>query len=82
MASTITLYTRIRDKGMEPQIDEVWFLDTIFKNEKIASLFNPQTFHIIDYDQEWESGLDNPYFPEYRTPIAKFFNTDMSTTTG
>jgi len=37
---------------------------------------------VIDYDQEWEEGLNNPYFPEYRTPIAKFFNVDMNTTTG
>ena len=41
IGSTITLYTRIRDKGAEPHIDEVWFLDTIFKNEKISSLFSP-----------------------------------------
>lgn len=82
IGSTITLWTRIRDKGMEPTIDEVWFLDTIFGNEKIASLFSPKTYHVIDYDQEWEAGLDNPYFPEYRTQVAKFFNADMSTTTG
>lgn len=80
--SMMTLYTRIRDKGAEPHLDEVWFFDTIFKNEKIGSLFSPKTFHVIDYDQEWEAGLDNPYFPEYRTPVAKFFNTDMNTTTG
>ena len=36
----------------------------------------------MDYDQEWEEGRENPYFPEYRTPLAKFFNADMNTTTG
>jgi hypothetical protein len=82
IASSITLYTRIRDKGAEPTLDEVWFLDTMFQNEKIASLFSPSTYHVIDFDQEWEAGLDNPYFPEYRTNIAKFFNTDMNTTEG
>lgn len=80
--TAICTVTRIRDKGAEPTIDEVWVLDTIFKNEKLNKLFTPQTSHIIDYDQEWEAGLDNPYFPEYRTPVAKFFNTDMNTTTG
>jgi len=36
----------------------------------------------MDFDQEWEEGRNNPYFPEYRTPLAKFFNADMNTTTG
>jgi hypothetical protein len=71
---------RIRDKGSEPSIDEVAVLDTIFKNEKLNKLFSPKTYHVIDYDQEWEEGLANPYFPEYRTSMAKFFNVDMHTT--
>lgn len=75
-------YTRIRDRGMEPVLDEVFLFDTLFKNEKVLSLFTPKTFHIIDYHQEYDEGLDNPYFPEYRTSIAKFFNTDMNTTSG
>ena len=73
---------RIRDKGAEPTIDEVSVLDSVFKNEKLNKLFSPETYHVIDYDQEWEAGLANPYFPEYRTPLSKFFNVDMNTTTG
>lgn len=73
---------RIRDKGAEPTIDEVWVLDTIFKNEKLNKLFTPETYHVVDYDQEFDKGTDNPYFPEYRTPMAKFFNTDSNTTSG
>jgi hypothetical protein len=73
---------RLRDKGAEPSVDEIWMLDTIFKNERLNKLFSPKTYHVIDYDQEWEAGFDNPYFPEYRTPLAQFFNTDMNTTTG
>ena len=73
---------RIRDKGAEPTMDEVAVLDTVFGNEKLRALFTPETYHIIDFDQEWESGLDNPYFPEYRTPLARFFNADTNTTTG
>ena len=30
----------------------------------------------------WEKGTENPYFPEYRTNGAKFFNVDCNTTTG
>ncbi len=82
IATAMALTSRIRDRGMEPTIDEVWVLDTIFKNEKLNKLFSPTTYHVIDYDQEWESGRENPYFPEYRTPLAKFFNTDTNTTTG
>ena len=74
--------TRIRDKGAEPTIDEIAVLDTLFKNEKISSLFTPETYHVMDYDQEWDAGRDNPMFPEYRTPVAKFFNVDANTTTG
>ena len=45
-------------------------------------MFSPETYHIIDFDQEWEAGLDNSFFPEYKTSIARFFNTDCNTTTG
>ena len=79
---TLATLARIRDKGAEPTIDEVWILDQIFKNEKLAKLFTPTTYHVIDYDQEWDQGRDNAYFPEYRTPIAKYFNSDSNTTTG
>lgn len=81
-SSMAAIYSRIRDKGMEPTIDEIWFFDTIFANEEIKKHFTPKTFHVIDYDQEWEKGLENPYFPEYRTSVVKFFNTDMNTTVG
>jgi hypothetical protein len=74
--------SRIRDKGFEPTIDEVWLYDTIFKNPKILSLFTSKTMHVIDYDQEWDKGRENPYFPEVRTTIAKFFNADSNTSTG
>lgn len=74
--------TRVRDRAIEPTLDEVWLFDTLFKNEKISEHFNPETFHVIDYNQEWDKGNDNPYFPEYRTTVAKFFNTDCNTTSG
>ena len=48
--------TRIRDKGMEPTVDEIALLDKIFANEKLAGLFSPSTYHVIDYDQEWDAG--------------------------
>jgi len=79
---SLSTAARIRDRGAEPTIDEVWVLDQVFKNERLSKLFNPESYHVIDYDQEWEEGRENPYFPEYRTPVAKFFNVDCNTTTG
>ena len=79
---TLTTAARIRDKGAEPTMDEIMVLDTVFANEKLRALFSPDTYHIYDFDQEFDKGLDNPYFPEYRQPLAKFFNTDCNTTTG
>ena len=79
---SMALVGRIRDKGMEPTVDEILVLDKIFGNEKLAALFTPETYHVIDFDLEWDEGRSNPYFPEYRTPIAKFFNADTNTTTG
>jgi hypothetical protein len=31
---------------------------------------------------EFDQGLDNKYFPEYQTKLAKFFNVDCNTCTG
>ena len=63
-------------------MDEVFILDTIFKHDKLKQLFTPETYHVIDYDQEFDKGTDNPFFPEYNTTISRFFNTDCNTTTG
>ena len=82
LAASMLAASRIRDKGAEPTIDEVHVLDTIFANEKLRALFTPETYHIMDYDQEWEEGLKNPLFPEYRQKIARFFNVDCNTTVG
>jgi len=82
LAGTFALLARIRDKGAEPTVDEIHVLDTIFANERLSALFTPETYHVIDYDQEWDEGRSNPYFPEYRTTTAKFFNADTNSTTG
>ena len=31
---------------------------------------------------EYDKGLDNPYFPEYKTRLSRFFNVDTNTCTG
>jgi hypothetical protein len=82
IAGTLATLARIRDKGAEPTVDEIHILDTIFGNEKLAGLFTPETYHVIDYDQEWDNARSNPFFPEYNTTAAKFFNADTNSTTG
>ena len=81
---SLATLARIRDKGAEPTVDEILVLDKIFGNEKLAGLFTPETYHVIDYDQEWDSADHgrNPYFPEMNTSLARFFNADSNTTTG
>lgn len=81
-AATLALLSRVRDKGMEPTVDEVNVLDQFFANEKLNALFKVESYHVIDFDQDWEAGHSNPYFPEYKTNVAKFFNSDMNTTVG
>ena len=81
-ACTCAMFARIRDKGAEPTIDEINVLDQVFANEKLSKLFTPDTYHIIDYDQEWDQGYSNVLFPEYQTNISKFFNSDTNSTTG
>ena len=57
-------------------------LDTIFENETIRKYFSPETYHVIDYHQEFDEGIDAEKFPDYNSQVARFFNTDCNTTTG
>jgi len=79
---SLATLARIRDKGAEPTVDEIHILDSVFANEKLSALFTPETYHVIDFDQEFDEGRNSPYFPEYRATAAKFFNADCNSTTG
>ncbi len=59
-----------------------WLRDFLLKHEKIGKYLKFDTHHVIDFNMEFDKGLDNPYFPEYRTRLARFFNSDCNTTTG
>jgi len=76
------LVTRIRDRGNEPRADEINILDTVFANDKLNHLFTPETYHVIDFDQEFDSGFNSALFPEYDSTMARFFNVDCNTTSG
>jgi len=78
----VASFARIFSKTEEPKLDEIWLRDLLLKNEKIAPYLKMNTHYVIDFQMEYDKGLDSPYFPEYRTRLAKFFNTDTNTTTG
>ena len=73
---------RVFSKTEEPKVDEIWLTDLLLKDEKIAKFLNINSFYVIDFAMEYDKDLSNPYFPEYRTRLARFFNTDTNTTTG
>ncbi len=76
-----TTLARVRDRGAEPTVDEIWMLDQLFASEKLNKYFKPESYHVIDYEQQWDTEK-SAYFPEYKTPVAKFFNVDCNTSTG
>lgn len=54
----------------------------LLKHEVTGKYLKFNTHHVIDYNLEYDKGIDNPYFPEYRTRLARFFNVDTNTCTG
>jgi hypothetical protein len=56
--------------------------DFLLKHEVVGKYLKFETHHVIDMNMEYDKGLENPYFPEYRTRLSRFFNTDTNTTTG
>ena len=65
----IATITRIRDKGDKPTVNEIFIL--IFGNNKLSKLFTPETYHVINFDQEWDEGRTNALLTEYQTNIVK-----------
>ncbi len=56
--------------------------DLLLKHEVVGKYLKFDSHHVIDMNMEFDKGLDNPYFPEYKTRISRFFNTDTGATTG
>ncbi len=69
-------------KTEEPKLDEVWLFDLLLNHEKTKSHLKKGSFHVIDFNMEFENGTSNPLFPQYETALAKFFNSDNNCTTG
>jgi len=77
------LYTRLRDRTLDPDFKETYLRDMIYKNEKITKLFKEETIHVLDYNCEYIPGYpDIEKFPEYKNKTWRFFNTDSGMTEG
>ena len=47
-----------------------WLRDYLLKHEKLSSFLKIETIHVVDFFMEYDQGIDNPYFPEYRTRLS------------
>jgi hypothetical protein len=78
-----TLYVRIRDKTIDPDIKETFLREMIHTNEEISKYFTEDTIYVLDYDMEWESGFPcEEKFPEFSNKLFRFFNNDTSMVKG
>ena len=77
------LYTRIRDKTIDPDLKETYLLEMLFSNEELSKHFSVDTMYVIDYDLEYDKGIPSAEkFPEFQNKLFQFFNTDTSMCTG
>lgn len=70
------LYTRCRDKVIDPNMKETYLREIIYTNEELKKYFKDETTHIMDFKFEYTKGLDTEKFPEFNNKIFKFFNVD------
>lgn len=47
-----------------------WLTDLLLKDKQISEFLKMESFYVIDFNMEYDKGLNNPYFPEYRTRLA------------
>jgi hypothetical protein len=76
------MYTRIRDRTLDPDFKETYLRDMIYKYPEITEYFNEETIHVMDYECEYDREIDLVKFPEYTNKVWNFFNTDTGMTTG
>jgi hypothetical protein len=53
----LLFYTRIRDKTVDPKIQENYLRDIIHNNAELGPLFRPESIHVLDYDLEYDVGF-------------------------
>ena len=75
-------WTRVRDRTIDPDINEVHLRDIIHENPEVGALFKPESVHLLDYEVEWDEGIDEVKFPEFKNKFYRFFNNDTHMTHG
>lgn len=66
MVPLICLYTRIRNKVIDPEIPESHLREMMHTHERLGKLFNVDTTQVLDYDAEYDRGFpDAQEFPEF-----------------
>jgi len=73
---------RTLTKTAEPKLDEVWLYDFLLNHDLIKLHLAKYSFHVIDFNMEFDKGIENPLFPDTNTALSRFFNSDTNCTTG
>lgn len=72
---TVCLYTRIRNKIIDPEIPETHLREMIYTHERLGSLFKVETTNVLDYDAEFDKGFpDAEKFPEFNNKLFSKLN--------
>jgi len=63
----VCLYTRIRNKVIDPEIPETHLREMMYTHERLGALFKVETTQVLDYDAEFDKGFpDENEFPEFK----------------
>jgi hypothetical protein len=64
------LYTRVRDKLIDPQPEETYLLEMIHTNPVIKKHFAVETMQIMDHQMDYTKGFpDETEFPEFKNKL-------------
>ena len=61
----LLVYTRVRDRTLDPDFKETYLRDMLYQNPQITKYFNEETIHVLDYEFEYDKEIDLEKFPEY-----------------
>ena len=70
----IVLYTRIRDKVRDPEMEETYFREIFHSNEVLKKYFSIETMQVLDYQFEYTKGFPSEEeFPEFKNKLFSNF---------
>ena len=74
------IYTRVRDRVLDPDIKETYLRDLLYKTPEISKYFKEETLNVLDYDLEYDKGFKDT--DKFNNKVFRFFNNDPSMCTG